>query len=362
MRDRERLLRDGRNDPDSPDQQREHPYDFVALPDRPLGRLKREWLDRRRLGAGLWLRLKLRFTLQQPVAVGTGVIGTVAGRPVRLAVDTTGQPVVPGTSLKGAMRSIYEAITHSCVWNGQTAYKENPEKLPRALQPRGYPRDVIVRIERPPPSLAARCDPKALALCPACGLFGALGYRGRVGFQDATVVAAEPMNALRTYDHVPAQNSGQAHRSGYAEARDNEVLLTQLWGRRVPLRPQAPRRAALEEGMERVQALSPGTVIETDVSFIDARSCEVGGVLIAAGWREPTGLLRLGGFKSAGFGAVTTEVVSVAERRKAALAGAPADDACAAWVSDFLQWSERWPTGLQELRAILVRPFAGQSA
>ncbi len=35
MRDRDAYQRHGRNDPLAPEQLREHPYDFVSLPDKP---------------------------------------------------------------------------------------------------------------------------------------------------------------------------------------------------------------------------------------------------------------------------------------------------------------------------------------
>jgi hypothetical protein len=63
-----------------------------------------------------------------------------------------GRPIVPGTSLKGAFRTMYEMLTGSC----------NVTEFRARCQ--GYGRNEV---------------------CPACSLFGHLGYAGRLAFDDA---------------------------------------------------------------------------------------------------------------------------------------------------------------------------------
>jgi len=75
------------------------------------------------------------------------------------------QMCVPGTSIKGAVRAIVEAISNSCV--SQTRRKRSSEEQVRSSS------------HRP-------CQFKDItsSLCPACRLFGTTGYRGRVHFSD----------------------------------------------------------------------------------------------------------------------------------------------------------------------------------
>ena len=69
------------------------------------------------------------------------------------------KPAIPGSSIKGAVRSIVEAVTESCI--GST---------------RVFRRDL-------PKDLARTCSPPWL--CPACAIFGAMNRMSRVGFNDA---------------------------------------------------------------------------------------------------------------------------------------------------------------------------------
>lgn len=76
-----------------------------------------------------------------------------------------GQLTVPGTSLKGAVRSVAEAISASCV-----SVRSNLDK--EIIKLRGYS------------DCKEEKDGK-IELCPACRVFGAMGYRGHVSFSDA---------------------------------------------------------------------------------------------------------------------------------------------------------------------------------
>lgn len=65
-------------------------------------------------------------------------------------------PAVPGSSLKGAVRAVFEAVTPSCmVTDHQQSCKAESGENPN--------------------------------LCPACSVFGAMGYLGRVRFGDAVL-------------------------------------------------------------------------------------------------------------------------------------------------------------------------------
>ena len=71
------------------------------------------------------------------------------------------QICVPGTSIKGAIRAIVEAISNSCV-----SQKHRRER-------------ISSRHHEP-----CRFQNANSSLCPACRLFGTTGYRGRVHFSD----------------------------------------------------------------------------------------------------------------------------------------------------------------------------------
>ena len=91
-----------------------------------------------------------------------------------------GQLVIPGTGIKGPVRSIVEAISNSCV--RQTA-----------------------RGERAPAHYEA-CQDKN-ALCPACRLFGTTGYGGRVHFSDAVPVGDTQPTIIKIADLWPPRQA-----------------------------------------------------------------------------------------------------------------------------------------------------------
>ena len=96
-----------------------------------------------------------------PIHIGSGVIDI--GQDVELiktAVRTSGNVVIPGSSLKGAIRSVVEAISESCVSK------------------------VSYQVRRAVPRSFSECRQKN-RLCVACRMFGAMGFQGNIAIQDA---------------------------------------------------------------------------------------------------------------------------------------------------------------------------------
>jgi len=111
-----------------------------------------------------WLELEIEV-ISDYLYVGSGQfeLRSVQGQEQAVYAFTrrNGQLIIPGTSIKGAVRSIVEAISNSCV-----RVKSRRERVRGSHNPR-------------------RCQN---TLCPACRLFGSTGYRGRVHFTDAEPV------------------------------------------------------------------------------------------------------------------------------------------------------------------------------
>ena len=90
-------------------------------------------------------------------------------------------PILQGASIKGMIRSVYEAITDSCLTFAATdgISAKGKEKIPyRYADPGNY--------------LSSKCN-SLEALCPSCRLFGAikgdtLNCQGKVAFSDAVLV------------------------------------------------------------------------------------------------------------------------------------------------------------------------------
>lgn len=107
-----------------------------------------------------------------PIHIGSGVIDFgehVAQQDPKLikaAIRTKGNIVIPGSSLKGAIRSVVEAISESCVCK---TVKKVRDKLPKSFW---------------------ECNDKEY-LCVACRMFGGLGFQSNIAIQDAPHIEEE---------------------------------------------------------------------------------------------------------------------------------------------------------------------------
>lgn len=314
MRDPERYREHGRNDPLSDDQRREHPYDFVSLPDGPA---RGQAVEHDRFRDDRWTgRLTLVYETLAPLHVGSGVFETAAQcglaggvKPVRGIVRRVGKPVLPGSGWKGAVRARFEAITRSRLGALSKAYREEDRKLPAELRPdrRGQGKVEVVFRDR---TINKLTPPKELPplpqLSPAEALFGAMGYRGRVHPSDGIIAgpsAGEPLA-------VPPQESPAAHRlakPGAASVEQGKVRITEVEGRKFyydgPL-VHSRTSEAERPAEEWIDSVSAGCSITLAVHLESVTLAELGALLVSAGYGEAVGIVRFGGYKAAGLGKV----------------------------------------------------------
>ena len=234
-----------------------------------------------------------------------------------------GRPVLPGSGIKGAVRTLYELLSFSC----------DP------LAPGRDRRDRCT---------AARC-------CDACSLFGLPGYSGRVSFTDAVPAHPEAVNV--EVRKVPIPWAPKADRTpGQFRLYDLGEATFLAPGRKTA--QSAPRILARE--------VFSGA-FETRLQIANATPVEMGRLLLALGLG--TGLStrfcpRLGGVKYDGQGAVRVSPVSL---HFASEASPRQDEACRAeclrWIeaASTSPWAEPFGPKLDELARILA-PRAGTGA
>lgn len=172
--------------------------------------------------------------------------------------------VIPGTSIKGAVRSVFEAITGSCVRVSKADVRD---------------------VGRP-----CVWDGGRRPLCPACRVFGAMGYQGRVRFSDA----------------VPARDK----ETGDLQVRVRVVTLPHMWppvarSRRYAATPGRKfyRHGRLRPGPVPVEVADTGSRFDVRIGFEGLTEPELGCLLLALGARRlETGsrfVLKFGGMKCA---------------------------------------------------------------
>ncbi len=324
MRDPREYERHGRNNPLTPEQLREHPYDFVSLPgatDRGHAVGHDAYPEGRLTG-----RLHLVYETLAPLHVGSGVFETAAecglgtgDEPVRGIARRRGQPVLPGSGWKGAVRARFEAITRSRLGLVDTFGRQPAFKVPEALKDPDASR-ASHRISLDDPRVRGALRPLGMfksrdglaSLPPAAALFGCMGYRGRIHPGDGVIdgpAAAAPLQVAPLDSPVMHRlaKPGAAHRSGRAAIR-----ITEVEGRKFyydgPIVASRSNHRGGGGSYELIDHVPAGATIALDVHLESLTAAELGALLVAAGYAAGygagVGVLRFGGFKPVGLGKV----------------------------------------------------------
>jgi hypothetical protein len=256
------------------------PYELISFPKErpptnpPAGH--HQYLGDRLHGT-LFLTLKVQTTLH--VSTGVVVMGSDIGSRVPL-IKTMVQNIhqklsIQGSSLKGCIRSAYEAITNSTLAVITSRYRDKipPERLP--------------------------CKNKQ-ELCPASQVFGALDWQGLIEFSDAkcenTGFATGFMPSL--YRPRPDQ------RRAYFDARGNVA------GRKFYYHTIRAIDKGQNQGITVQQAAKEYT-FKTQIQFKNLTAAELGTLLIVLGQDPKYPIaLKVGGGKPIGMGTMTGEVTA----------------------------------------------------
>ena len=255
----------------------EKPYDFVPFPKRRPDRKKgagQDKLDARLLSGTLELTL---HTLT-PVHVGLGysdftkagnqeyLAALQASKPVREADAVRRRYLIPGSSIKGAARSLVEAITRSCIRITQGRH--------RPYIPQGYGGCMSVN-----------------DLCIACRLFGARDYQGHVSFEDAVAPRGSLVLLGTPLLWTPARG-GRGLPPRYLE-RDRAK------GRKFY------RHARPPSGADPRACIKSGAELPLRIHFLNLSEAELGVLLTALGLHPDHPFpIKLGGGKPVGLGSV----------------------------------------------------------
>lgn len=277
------------------------------------------WLDDHFTGL---LELRLTTLPGRFVSPGTGRLTLLAeggGEVVaQEAAKARGVPVIPGSGIKGAVRTLYEILSSSCDPHRRGDCQRSHKR--RHFSEREY--------------------------CDACSLFGCMGWRGRVTFSDA--VPAATVNAGIHWVAIPWEPHGEKTRGDFRlYDLDEAIAVDRTTGHRSP----APKELA-REGYD-------GKFI-TRLSFWNVTGEELGRLLLAMGVaaEEAAGFpLRLGGCKYDGQGAVRVEPVgaSLVRPRRQELERDGLRELASGWMkaATASPWGQAFAPKLRELAKIL---------
>ena len=264
---------------------------MVSFPTAPPPKAKpaghHKYLDKHFHGA-LFLTLKV----QTPLHVSTGVVvlGTDVNARVPLiktmTVDTNKKLVIQGSSLKGCIRAVYEAITNSTLAvNTLKAYRG---KLPNS--------DKI-----------SPCTSKN-NLCSASQVFGALDWQGLVEFSDAVCDRSLTTTGFMPSLYAPKPEPFNEETNRKELNRNYFNSCGQLIGRKFYYNFAEAVSKGENKGIP-VQHASKDFTFTTEIHFKNLKSAELGTLLIILGQDPQYPIaLKIGGGKPIGMGTMTVAV------------------------------------------------------
>lgn len=255
------------------------PYALVPFPkQRPS--LKPPVGHHRYTDTGYHGTLHLSLKVKTALHVSTGV--TAMGSDVNqskvplIKTMTRGKGdhlIIQGSSLKGCVRAVYEAITNSTLAVISNRYRQSM------------------------PSDRLPCNQKT-RLCPASLLFGAMDWQGLVSFSDAECVSQQSSTGF-----MPSLYRPHPDRPAYSDRRGKAV------GRKF----YRTMRSAVDGGNRGTPVQQAGAeyTFKTTLQFLNLSSAQLGTLLVALGQDENNRMaLKLGGGKPVGYGTVEISVVS----------------------------------------------------
>lgn len=256
----------------------EKPYKFVSFPqerprlEHPAGHDK---FDKNRLHGTLYLTLKVQTSLY--VSTGVSVPGSdIATRVPLIKTMVQGVDkhlVIQGSSLKGCIRSVYEAITNSTLAVVTSRYRD---KIPSERLP---------------------C-PNKEQLCPASQVFGALNWQGLIEFNDAKCESMGFNTGFMPSLYRPRPEPGSAYFNTRGKVAGRKFYYHTI--------------RAIEKGQNQgipVQQAAREYSFTTQLQFKNLKPEELGTLFIVLGQDANYPIaLKIGGGKPIGMGTMTIEL------------------------------------------------------
>jgi CRISPR/Cas system CSM-associated protein Csm3 (group 7 of RAMP superfamily) len=296
------------------------PYDFVPLGDEPK-RKSPSWHNRYHEGQFSGL-LECRLTARTPLFV---YYDARFVRRVDRGHETVGFPVfgntavIPGSSLKGVIRSVVEAVEPCCF--------TLPSPFPRRYRGTGITRNKEIAVHLP--KVFEHCHEKVevakdqfqpKALCPACRLFGSLdpggkwAYAGKASISDARSHQGEYvlMTTPITLD-VLSTPKPEGRPNVYTREDGQTIRGRKFYRHRFP--PNIIERLADRSGRPKrdhqnktVQPVKEGSVFHFTVEYSDLEEAELRLLLYGLALEE--GLWhKVGMGKPIGLGSAQIEII-----------------------------------------------------
>ena len=306
-------------------------YDFVPLPERVRRAARPEARHDRRVAGAITASVDVTLVTEQQVHVGSGFKTMRDQRVVRAAVTSSELACVPGSTLKGVLRSRYEAITRSCALFRASS---RPVKVRSTSFEGAKARlsDAVTRYD-----VFSPCSGDQI--CAACSLFGRMSLRGRIAVSD---FVPKSVISLEIAEVAEMFTPNLHHLGSFNPTHDRGETILEI--RNLHGRKFARGRGPETQGRERIEVIPVGIGLHGAVRLVNVTPAELGGFLAALGV-QPTSRLKVGGGKGHGFGRVRASLHAIQIRPGSTALSAD----MASYEGTFRSDPDAWVTGLDAL-------------
>lgn len=257
-----------------------------------------------------------------------------------------GVPILPGSSLKGVLRSVAESISGSCLTLPQRRYIEYRDRPPVSYQV--------------PPDFE-HCQDVA-NLCPSCRIFGFLNggksFLGKTNISDAVAIGEVKTKKLTIEALMEPK---PRHRVWYGDIRQHEIM----HGRKFYYnRPLGPRTTSQRTRYNKtIEAAQPGSVFKFVVDYNNLTDDELS-LLIYAISLESKMCHKVGMGKPVGLGSAKIAIIGWNQLDIRAryseqlcdginkLKGELLDTEIDRWRSHYFENYNKWQDSLKDLQRI----------
>jgi hypothetical protein len=264
------------------------PYQLVSLPNQFPNRVKPAGQDKFRsdsLSGKITLRLTVTtttFVASGLIVLGSDLSSQTRNIPlIKTSIEQEQHLVIPGSSLKGVIRSTYEAITRSCLCKVSKTIKINIPKEYQECRPTNK-----------------EIKEREVKVCPACQIFGAMGWQGLVHFTDARCEIIGFSTAFMPCLYSPNPQRQEYYTENVVAGRKFYYHFTK----------------AVCEGDRGIDVQQAGTdyTFTTCLSFMNLTKEQLGTLLIVLGQDSNHRIaLKVGGGKPIGMGTMTVDVLGI---------------------------------------------------
>ena len=253
------------------------PFAFVPLPDK----VNRDSPTRHDRYHKNYVTGRIHGTIKAltPIHLGSGItdlsehVGQQNVELIKTTIRTKGKIVIPGSSLKGVIRSVTEAISESCVCKVSPKDEELQDRISKI----GF--RECRRINR------------SDKLCVACRMFGAMGFQGNIAIQDAPHIEGKIVTKCVPELHPPQTYS--------IDAQDR--LMRKFY-----------KHGKVATGETPFETCEVGSTFQFDVQIDNLSYAEWGLFFTALGLHPDYPFnLKIGGAKPRGFGSVKFQIDKV---------------------------------------------------